>query len=433
MNEKTTAVKFGGSSLCDAKAFDRAANIIKADPSRRFVTVSAPGKRFPGDEKITDMLYRCFRCSGDEFMYALEKIKGRFDSIIKDLSVTVSLENDFSELIYGRKNYFGRDYFASRGEYFCAKIFASYLGYGFIDAAECICFGEDGAFLPETTAAQTSAKLKAHHRAVIPGFYGSMPGGTIKTFARGGSDITGAILAAACGADIYENWTDVPGFMSADPKTVDNPKTISIITYKELRRLSFMGAGVLHEDAVLPLRGADIPVAIKSTLAPDEKGTLVVPDRMLHGEAVCGIAGKCGFVTVFVGKDRIGYKTDDRRRILEIFGRRGISVAGMFSGVDCAGFCVPVAELSGRTDYIRNEICQYAEPEYVTVGEPCALISIVGAAPQNMLPQIFSSVKSAGARILCADVGTCDGGVTVGIDEKHLDETIKSLYNNLIG
>lgn len=432
MDNKITAVKFGGSSLCDAKAIDRAAKIINADSSRRYVAVSAPGKRFPGDEKITDMLYDCYGCSHEDFLRALEKIKTRYDGIIAELSPGVSLDGEFEELLFGRKNFYGRDYFASRGEYFCAKILAAYLGYDFIDAAKCILFGDDGNFLAEKTKIMTNAELLSSPRAVIPGFYGSMPNGTIKTFERGGSDITGAIIAAACGASVYENWTDVSGFMSADPKTVDNPKTISIITYKEMRRLSYMGATVLHEDSVLPLLGRRIPILIKNTLRPDDPGTAVVPSREGKSDEICGIAGKRGFLLMNVCRERIGSGISDRLKILDLMSRRKIRLAGMYSGIDCIGLAIPSADIAGRADYIRSEICQLVEPEYVTPGKSCALIAIVGAAPQNRLADIFSAVASAGAEILCLDFGSGDGGVNIGVEEAMLPTVINSLYNNLI-
>lgn len=426
------AVKFGGSSLCDARAIQRAEKIVRADPCRRFVTVSAPGKRFSGDVKITDMLYECFESSGDDFLFSLEKIKARFDEIISDLKIGLSLDEDFSEMVYGRKNYFGRDYFASRGEYFCAKIFSACLGFDFVDASELIAFDERGNFLSGKTGLLAKEKLSMHKNAVVPGFYGSMPGGTIKTFSRGGSDVTGAIVAASVGADIYENFTDVAGFMSADPKTVDNPKKIDIITYKELRCLSYMGAGVLHEDAVLPLREAGIPVVIKSTLNPSEPGTTVVGKRSGEGAKVCGIAGRDGFVIVFVGKNRIGSNPREVTDILDIFTRRGICVFGIYSCIDCLGFAVRRDDFSPRADYLRNEICQYTEPDFVTLGEPCALVAIVGAAPEKLLSQIFSAVDEAGARVLCVDSGAGDGGVTVGVPEKTLPAVLKSLYGKLI-
>lgn len=426
------AVKFGGSSLCDAQAIERAAKIVLSDETRRYITVSAPGKRFPGDEKITDLLYSCFRATYDEFMFLLEKIKARFDATIRDLGLRMSLDDDFSELIYGRRNYFGRDYFVSRGEFFCAKIVADYLGFDFIDASRCVCFDERGAFLPTETAAKTSRELSCSENAVIPGFYGSMPGGTIKTFARGGSDITGAIVAAAVGADVYENWTDVSGFMSADPKTVHEPKKIDVITYDELRRLSFMGANVLHEDAVLPLRQACIPVIIKNTLSPDEKGTRVVYKRTEVGADVCGIAGRGGFAILQVGKDRIGSGTEERKRILEILGRRGVGVSGIYSGIDCVAFAVEREGFSERADYIRNEISQYAEPRYVTLIPKCALISVVGAAPCKVLTKIFTAVSETGAKILCIDAGAGEEGVTIGVAEEKIQDVIRALYKRLI-
>lgn len=432
MAEKIKAVKFGGSSLCDAKRIDNAAKIVLSEKGRRYVAVSAPGRRFPGDEKITDMLYGAFTSAGDDFYSILEKIKSRFDGIISELAVPVSLDEDFSELLYARKNYFGRDYFASRGEYFCAKIFASYLGYDFVDAAKCVFFGEDGTFLPEVTKRRTAAELSGTERAVVPGFYGSMPGGTLKTFDRGGSDITGAILASAAGCDEYENWTDVPGFMSADPKTVDNPKTIGIITYKELRRLSFMGAGVLHEDSVLPLMSEKIPVVIKSTLDPSAPGTRVVPFAGRKENAVCGIAGKKGFSIIRICKTKLGTSATDAERIARTLAQRGISPVCVSSGIDCVSLTVPKSGLCGKEDYIRNEICACTEPSCVTLVGDCALIAIVGADIGQRLAEIFSALDEEGIPVISVDAGSGDGAITVGVAEKDLDPAIKALYGKLI-
>lgn len=432
MENKTKAVKFGGSSLCDAKRIDNAAKIVLAESGRRYVAVSAPGKRFPDDEKITDMLYRAFMSTGDEFYAILEKIKARFDGIISELAVPVSLDGDFSELLYARKNYFGRDYFASRGEYFCARIFAAYLGYDFVDAAKCVSFGDDGAFLPEITKRRTAAELSKSERAVVPGFYGSMPGGTLKTFERGGSDITGAILASAMGCDEYENWTDVSGFMSADPKTVDNPKTIGIITYKELRRLSFMGAGVLHEDSVLPIMSERIPVIIKSTLDPSAPGTRVVYDMDGKESDVCGIAGRKGFSVLRICKTKIAASASDAEKIMRIFAQKGIYPVCVSSGVDCISFTVPRDCLTGRGDYIRNEICACSEPSCVTLGDDCALIAIVGADIGQRLSEVFSALDGDDIPVISVDAGSGDGGITVGVREDDLHRAIKALYRKLI-
>lgn len=432
VKNKIKAVKFGGSSLCDARGIDNAAKIVQSDDERRYIAVSAPGKRFPDDEKITDMLYRAFTSDGDEFCRILEKIKARFDGIISELSLPISLDDEFSELIYGRKNYFGRDYFASRGEYFCAKIFSAYLGFDFIDAARCICFGEDGAFLPELTKLRTAAELSGSAHAVVPGFYGSMPGGTLRTFERGGSDITGAVLASAAGCDEYENWTDVTGFMSADPKTVDNPKTISIITYKELRRLSFMGAEVLHEDSVIPLMSDRIPVIIKNTLDPDAPGTRVVAVRDKKSDGICGIAGKKGFCTLRICKTKIGATAADATGILRVLSQRKIPPVSISYGIDCIAITLRKSDIVGREDYIRSEICACTEPASVTKGSDCALIAIVGADPLCRLPDIFSALDKEKIAVISADAGSGDGGITIGVQEDSLDRAIKALYAKLI-
>lgn len=275
-------VKFGGSSLADANQFRKAADIVKAEDCRRYVVASAPGKRDSEDVKVTDMLLKCFELASakksiDELF---GKIKDRYNQIIKDLNVDISLDEDFANIRFAILNHVGRDYIASRGEYLNSKIFAAFLGFPFIDAAEGIFFLENGAFDSERTNEAMRLILAQHEYAVIPGFYGSMPNGTIKTFSRGGSDITGSIVARAANADLYENWTDVSGMLMADPRFVDNPKPIDEITYAELRELSYMGASVLHEDAIFPVRKAGIPINIRNTNRPEDKGTMIVPRSM---------------------------------------------------------------------------------------------------------------------------------------------------------
>lgn len=276
-------VKFGGSSLADGRQFQKAGKIIEKDRARRYVVPSAPGKRAPDDTKVTDMLYTCYgqalleeEDTQDSFEVLLQKIRERYDAIIRDLGLGLSLDEEFHSIRENFTKKIGRDYAASRGEYLNGRIMAEYLGYEFIDAAEVIWFDEMGNFDSEKTQEALSSRLAQAERAVIPGFYGSMPNGKIKTFSRGGSDITGSIVAQAVHADLYENWTDVSGFLVADPRIIERPKEIDVITYRELRELSYMGATVLHEDAIFPVRKEGIPINIRNTNAPEDKGTLIV-------------------------------------------------------------------------------------------------------------------------------------------------------------
>ena len=298
-------VKFGGSSLASAEQFKKVGDIIRAEESRRYVVPSAPGKRFSGDTKVTDMLYQCYAVAEEEgdFTELLNQIKARYNEIIEGLSLKLSLDAEFDVIEKNFKAKAGSDYAASRGEYLNGIIMAEYLGYEFIDAAEVILFDKDGRFDDKKTNKIMSKRLDNVERAVIPGFYGSMPDGKIKTFSRGGSDLTGSIVAKAAKVDMYENWTDVSGFMITDPRIIPNPKTIEAITYKELRELSYMGATVLHEDAIFPIRKEGIPINIRNTNAPEDKGTLIVEATCRQPKyTITGIAGKQGFAAITIEK-----------------------------------------------------------------------------------------------------------------------------------
>ncbi|MBR0326857.1 MAG: aspartate kinase, partial [Clostridia bacterium] len=316
------ALKFGGSSLADAEQFKKVASIVKAEDSRRYVVVSAPGKRFDGDTKITDMLYEAYGIAdaGEDATEIFAKIRGRFESIISGLALDLDLSKDFDKIFNAFQHHPGRDYAASRGEYLNAKIFAAYIGYDFIDAAKYIFFKDNGTFDAERTNEALSEALSRHERAVLPGFYGSMPNGTVKTFSRGGSDITGSIVARAVKADLYENWTDVSGFLMADPRLVKNPKPIDEITYRELRELSYMGAGVLHEDAIFPVRAAGISINIKNTNRPEDKGTMIVPHSEYYNyeTVITGIAGKKGLSVINIEKDMMNSEIGFGRKVLEV-------------------------------------------------------------------------------------------------------------------
>ena len=298
-------VKFGGSSLANAEQFQKVGEIIKSDTSRRYVVPSAPGKRFDGDTKVTDMLYSCYEtaAAGEDFSNRLKAIKERYYEIVRGLNLNLSLEEEFKTIQEDFKNLSGAEYAASRGEFLNGKIMAAYLGYEFVDAASVIRFRKDGSFDMETTDKLLTKRLEKSECAVIPGFYGACADGTVKTFSRGGSDVTGSLVAKAIQADLYENWTDVSGFLVTDPRIVKNPAVIETITYRELRELSYMGATVLHEEAIFPVRKEGIPINIRNTNSPEDKGTFIVESTCRKPKyTITGIAGKKGFCSINIEK-----------------------------------------------------------------------------------------------------------------------------------
>ncbi len=337
-------VKFGGSSLADANQIKKAADIIKAEECRRYVVPSAPGKRFSDDIKVTDMLYKCCELAGSgvDFSEEFQLIKDRYNGIIADLGVDMSLDEEFNTIVKELKARPAKDYAASRGEFLNGKILAKYLGYNFVDAADVIVFDTKGTLLLDETVKAVRSRLKGLDNAVIPGFYGRTTEGVIKTFSRGGSDVTGSIIANAVNADIYENWTDVSGFLVADPRIVENPDAIETITYRELRELAYMGASVLHEDAIFPVRSAGIPINIRNTNRPGDKGTMIVSNdydfsRESLGHTITGIAGKKGFSTINIEKAMMNNELGFGMKVLNVLYSNGISFEHMPSGIEHYG------------------------------------------------------------------------------------------------
>ncbi len=426
------AVKFGGTSLCSAAQMKKAAEIVLADADRRVVVVSAPGKRSPEDEKITDLLYRCYEEADDVKKACLfEKIRERFDGIISDLGLSLDLSEEYEAIQNAGVKFGGRDYFVSRGEYLCAKIFAALLKYEFLDAADGIFFHEDGSFDGRKTRTVLSALLAQREAVVIPGFYGRMPNDTIKTFPRGGSDITGAVAADAAGAYLYENFTDVSGFLLADPKIVDKPETVSIISYKELRRLSYMGASVLHEDAVFPVRRSGIPINIRNTDCPDDPGTMIV-EKKKTGAGISGIAGKKGYSLIRVSKDRIGVDSAAVQSLLGIFERRQMAAYADARSVDSVGILVESRNIAGKKDYILNEICQCLEPDTIGLSEEIALVCVVGEQmPPSVPAAVFCALEELGERIRFIGFGADDIVLTVGIREQAFERAVRKIYEKI--
>lgn len=429
-------VKFGGSSLADAAQFKKVYDIIKSDSARRFVVPSAPGKRSKDDTKVTDMLYICYdmAASGDIIDDYFGFIEKRYNEIIAELGIELSLEKEFEIIKNAFAHKAGKDYAASRGEYLNGRILAKYLGFDFIDPAEFIYFKENGTLDAERTNLLLSDELKRHEYAVIPGFYGSMPNDTIKTFSRGGSDITGSIVARAAGADVYENWTDVDGFLMADPRIIENPDIIGTITYRELRELSYMGATVLHEDAIFPVRFAGIPINIRNTNNPEAKGTMIVASSSKndgHG-VITGIAGKKGFSTLTIEKDMMNAEIGFGRRVLEVFEQNDVCFEHLPSGIDTMSVVVSTAELHKNKDKVLNGIFKAVTPDSMTIEDGIALLAVVGRGmieAKGTAARILQAISASDVNIKMIDQGSSEMSVIIGIKEEDFEKAHNAIYN----
>ena len=428
-------VKFGGSSLASAEQFEKVGEIIRAEEARRYVVPSAPGKRNAKDTKVTDMLYACYDKAeaGEDFRVDLMKIKDRYDSIINGLHLTLSLDEEFKTISVNFKAKAGRDYAASRGEYLNGIVMANYLGYEFIDAATVIFFAEDGSFDADKTQQILSKKLDEVEKAVIPGFYGAYEDGTVKTFSRGGSDITGSIVARACHASVYENWTDVSGCLVADPRVIKNPQPIRVLTYRELRELSYMGASVLHEDAVFPVRKAAIPINIRNTNDPSAEGTLIVESTCQKPEyTITGIAGKRGFIAVSIEKSMMNAEVGFCRKVLQAFEENGISIEHMPSGIDTMTVFVHQEEFEGKEQQVISAIRRLAAPDVIDLEADLALIAIVGRgmkSTKGTAGRIFSALAHAGINIKMIDQGSSELNIIIGVSNDDFEAATKSIYD----
>lgn len=431
-------VKFGGSSLASARQFKKVGDIIRADKTRRYVVPSAPGKRNSKDEKVTDMLYTCYEAAsiGGAYKKILERIKERYQEIIDGLDLNLNLDHEFDTIEQNFVKGIGRDYAASRGEYLNGIVMANYLGYEFIDSAEVIFFDENGNFESELTNKELSERLEHVERAVIPGFYGSKHDGTIKTFSRGGSDVTGSIVARAIHADLYENWTDVSGFLVADPRIVEDPAVIETITYKELRELSYMGAGVLHEDAIFPVRREGIPINIRNTNKPEDKGTLIVEStcRKPH-YTITGIAGKKGFCAINIEKAMMNAEVGFGRKVLQVFEKYGISFEHMPSGIDTMTIMVHQSEFEEYEQSVIAGIHRAVEPDSVELEADLALIAVVGRgmkATRGTAGRIFSALAHARVNVKMIDQGSSELNIIIGVKNADFETAIKAIYDIFI-
>ena len=439
IHAKSKVAKFGGTSLADADRIRQAAEIIKADKALNYVVASAPGKLSSREKKITDVLidaHEKYESSKDvrALDRALKKVQGRFQEIAGALGVDIDLDAEF-KAIKGR--YVGthnRDYLVSRGEYLNARILAEYLGYDFIDAAQVIFFNEYAEFEKEATYEKLSEELKKHEHAVIPGFYGMNPYGLEVTFPRGGSDISGAIVAAACGADVYENWTDVPGFMMADPKVVKDPLVVPVVSYEEIRELSLMGAEVVHEDAVTPVREVGVPIHIRSTMSPDEKGTMIVKNADYYSGIldISGMAGKPGFASITVEKPRLNENLDLRAAVMNVLADYGINAFHTLAGIDSMNIFVKQSELEGHARAITDDIKKETGATSVKIEKGLALIAVIGRklkSTPGIGIRVLEALANAGINVKMIDQGAERISMLIGIDESGYVAAIRAIYS----
>ena len=435
------AVKFGGSSVAGAEQFRKVKAIVEADPARRIVVASAAGKRFDGDHKLTDLLYLChahltYGVSCDEIMDSIEK---RFADIRRELGIAYDVEADIKALRARLTKDMGVDELVSRGEYFTSKLLADYLGYTFVDAKDCVFFGFDGQVEREKSYAAIRKAVEEYGRIVIPGFYGMSPTGKIRVMSRGGSDITGALAAAAADADVYENWTDVSGILMADPKIVKDPRPIPRITYGELRELAFMGASVLHEESVQPVKEKGIALNIRNTNAPDAPGTMIV-DRVeeeigKEERFITGIAGRRNFTIITVFKHNMN-TCETLRRTLEILDRYKASVEHITLGLDSFALVSSTAALGDAVYDVVNEIQKTCQPDDVQISDGIALVAAVGRKMPfrpGVSGKLFKALGDNGINIRTIAQGADETSIIVGVENKDFESAIRVLYDGFAG
>ncbi|WP_127836767.1 aspartate kinase [Clostridium prolinivorans] len=428
--------KFGGSSLADSDQFQKVKNIVFANKERRYIVPSAPGKRFSKDYKVTDLLYLCYQHVNNDIPFedVFEIIEERFKGLVNELNIDMDISKYLNEVKENITNGASADYAASRGEYLNGLILAKYLGYEFVDAAEIIKFKNNGLLDLESTQKLICEKMKNIERAVVPGFYGSMPNGDIKTFSRGGSDITGSILARCLDAKMYENWTDVSGLLMADPNIVENPKSIEVVTYKELRELSYMGAKVLHEESIFPIRDVCIPINIKNTNRPEDKGTLIVPDDADikdYSGTITGVAGKKGFVVIAIQKILMNQERGFCRKVLSILEHNCISFENMPSGIDTVSLVIEENQIKDKLEDIIEEIKKQCKPDSVEVYPNMALIATVGKGmirTKGVAAKVLLSLAKADINIRMIDQGSSEINIIVGVENDDFEKAVRAIY-----
>lgn len=435
------ALKFGGTSMANAKSITQVCDIIKADEEAKFVVVSAPGKRVSTDIKVTDLLIKLYKEQDEQGKKTvLSEIKSRFDDIINDLSLKLDLTEEYDNIWNKIANGASYDYIVSRGEFLSAKVLANVLGYAFVDAAEIIRFYADGTLNLELTQEIASKKLLGLGAAVIPGFYGMEEGGEIKAFSRGGSDVSGAIVARAVGASVYENWTDVDGFMVADPRIVKTPRIIDMLSYRELRELSYMGASVLHTDSVFPVRKANIPIHIRNTFCPSARGTMIVPSKMmLEGKfvreqrTITGIAGKKNFVGIYIEKQMMNGEIGFCKELLDILYNHRVSLEHMPTGIDTVTLIIDASGTDDtELDAMINDINRICKPNTIEMTKSLALVAVVGHGmnkKKGTASRVCKSLSDADINIRMIDQGSSEMNIIVAVENADYEKAISALYD----
>ena len=432
--------KFGGSSMASSETIKKVAAVIRSDDSRKYIVVSAPGKRFSGDIKITDSLLNTFAESkkGGNIHALLAPIKARFVEIAEGLEVQdkVDLESIFKEIEAGIAASSIPDYAAAQGERLSAMLLAAYLGFEFVDAKEVVRFSDNGSFNAEYTNDVARKHLLAKESGVVmPGFYGSTSVGQIRTFSRGGSDVSGAIVARAVKADIYENWTDVNGFLTADPRIVENPRKIPELSYRELRELSYMGANVLHPESIFPVRKANIPINIRNTFEPENPGTMILPGVIQHDRLITGIAGKKGFVSILIEKSMMNNEIGFTRKLLSVLENLNMSFEHLPSGIDTMNLILSGSEIGGKLQELIGGIREAVSPDRVEVQSDLALIATVGhgmAYKPGTASRLFTALSRAGVNIKMIDQGSSEMNIIVAVKGDDYERAINAIYEEFI-
>lgn len=433
-------VKFGGTSMATSDNILRCADIVNSESSRRFVVVSAPGKRNSGDRKITDMLYACYHevDVNGECKATFDRIRSRYEEIASELGLNVNIVDRLNEVEEGLMKYRSAEYAASRGEYLGGIIMAGVLNAEFVDAAEVIKFSVEGEFDSESTNDALIKRISAidkNKRVVIPGFYGADSAGLIHTFSRGGSDVTGALVARAVKASVYENWTDVNGFMVADPRIIENPETINELSYRELRELAYMGANVLHPESIFPVRYNNIPINIKNTFNPEHTGTMIVSDRTKDGRTITGIAGKKNYSIVFIEKSMMNSELGFARRVLSVFEYYGITFEHMPSGIDTLSVVIADSELAGKEEVVLDRIKKTVNPDHIEIMSGFSLIATVGHGmffKAGTAARLCRALANANVNIRMIDQGSSELNIIVGVDTDDYDRAIRAIYNEFV-